>query len=307
MVIVRSPASATVVNAISMGKGSAFGIKLYVTADVTVLNYDSDKDIECRFKSLDDPDMDSELVELCIRMVYDELNKYDDFNLKNIYLKVETKSDIPPGSGLSSSSAASNSVVYATFLLLLEEAGMTREDVDISEWDLLNIGIDASLEVGVTKTGSFDDATASFYGGWKVTNNYNREILHDYLVDYSKVLIYIPNKSLYTAQSDVKAMQTLAPLVEIAFSYAMKKNIEKALTLNGFLFCVALNVDSQVSMDALKAGAKAAGLSGTGSAYSILVDDSTDIDEIKSALSKYPGRLVETEPDNVGSVVLDNL
>lgn len=303
MVKVRSPASATVINAISMGKGSAFGIKLYVSVDVTVLSRDAKEDIECVCKSLDDPDMDMSLMELCVRMTYDELNKYESFNLNNICLKVETKSDIPAGSGLSSSSAASNSVVYATLLALLDEANMTRNDVDISDEDILNIAIDASLEIGVTKTGSFDDAVASFYGGWKVTNNYDRKILHDYLVDYDKVLIYIPDKPLYTAQSDVKAMKTLAPLVEIAFEYAMKKNIEKALTLNGFLFCVALNLDTQISMDALKSGAKAAGLSGTGSAYSILVDNSTDINEIKSALSKYPGKLIETEPDNVGSVV----
>ena len=99
-------------------------------------------------------------------------------------------------------------------------------------------------------------------------------------------------------------MKTLAPLVEIAYSHAIKKNIEKALTLNGFLYCVALDLNSQIAMDALKSGAVAAGLSGTGSAYSILVDDLSDIDEIKSALSKYGGRLVETKPDNKGSVVI---
>ncbi|OED30884.1 shikimate kinase [Methanosphaera sp. WGK6] len=304
MVKVRSPASATVINAISTGKGSAFGIKLYVTADAYVLDYNTSKDIEAICESLDSPDMDTSLMDLCVKMVYDKLNECDNFNLKNIRLKVETKSDIPPGSGLSSSSAASNSVVYAVLLALLEEANMTRDDVLITDEDILNIGIDASLEVGVTKTGSYDDASASFYGGWKITDNYERKILYDYIVDYSKVLIYIPNKSLYTAQSDVNAMKTLAPLVEIAFSNAINKNIEQALTLNGFLYCAALNLDSQISIDALKSGANAAGLSGTGSAYSILVDDSMDIDEIKSALSKYPGRLIETEPDNEGAVVI---
>ena len=137
MVKVRSPASATVINAISMGKGSAFGIKLYVTSDVRVLNHDE--------------------------KVYYKLREFDIFNLKNITLKVETKSDIPPGSGLSSSSAASNSIVYATLMELLSEANLSRDDVDITDEDLINMGIDASLEVGVTKTGSYDDASASFY------------------------------------------------------------------------------------------------------------------------------------------------
>ena len=127
--------------------------------------------------------------------------------------------------------------------------------------------------------------------------------MKDYSIKYSKVLIYIPDKSSYTAQCDVENMKVLAPLVEIAFSHAIDENIEKALTLNGLLYANALNFDTNIVLDALKAGAKAAGLSGTGSAYSILVDD-LDIEEIKSALSKYPGLLIETEPDNEGSVVI---
>ena len=304
MVKVRSPASATVINAISTGKGSAFGIELYVTAEVKILNRESDSDIAYVCKSLDNPDMDTTLMELCVEKVYDRLLEHPKFNLKNITLLVETKSDIPPGSGLSSSSAASNSVVYATILTLLEEANMTLDDVNITDEDILNLGIDASLECGVTKTGSYDDASASYYGGWKITDNYERKMLYEYSIEYQKILIYIPNKSLYTAQSDVKAMKTLSSLVEIAFDNAVNKNIEKALTLNGLLYCAALDLDSQISMDALKSGAKAAGLSGTGSAYTILVDDTSNIDEIKKVLSKYPGKLIETKPDTIGTVVL---
>ncbi len=304
MVSVRSPASATVINAISTGKGSAFGIQLYITANVTISSENTDKLIDCNCKSLDKPDMDTKLMELCVKKVYERLSQCPDFNLKNIVVNVETKSDIPPGSGLSSSSATSNSVVYATLLALLEKEDMTLDDVGITDEDIINIGIDASLEAGVTKTGSYDDASASFYGGWKITDNMQRKILHDYPINYRKILIYIPNKSLYTAQSDVKAMKTLSSLVEIAFENAVNKNIEKALTLNGFLYCAALNLDTQIAIDALKLGAKAAGLSGTGSAYTILLDDSSDVNEIKNALSKYPGKLIETRPDDEGSAVI---
>ena len=304
MVKVRSPASATVINAISMGKGSAFGIGLYITADVNIIDKTTDNDLEVISESLDNPNMDTSLMDLCVRMIYDKLLEYDKFNLKNVVVSVKTKSDIPPGSGLSSSSAASNSVVYAALLAFLEKAGMTRDDIDFSDEDIVNLAIDASLEVGVTATGAYDDASASFYGGWKITDNYNRKILKDFVLDYQKVLIYIPNKSLYTAQSDVKAMKTLAPLVEIAFENASEKNIEKALTLNGFLYCAALDINPKIAIDALKLGAKAAGLSGTGSAFTILLDDNSDIDLIKSSLSDYPGRLIETSPDNEGSVVL---
>lgn len=303
MVKVRSPASATVINAIATGFGSAFGIKLYVTADVNIVSFDAKEDIECECISLDDPDMDTSLMERCIKLTYEKLCEYDCFNLKNIKLEVKTKSDIPPGSGLSSSSAASNSVVYGTIIDLLGACNLTMDDVNITDDDIVNIAIEASLDVGVSITGAYDDASASFYGGWKICDNYERKILKDYSIKYSKVLIYIPDKSSYTAQCDVENMKVLAPLVEIAFSHAIDENIEKALTLNGLLYANALNFDTNIVLDALKAGAKAAGLSGTGSAYSILVDD-LDIEEIKSALSKYPGLLIETEPDNEGSVVI---
>ena len=92
--------------------------------------------------------------------------------------------------------------------------------------------------------------------------------------------------------------------MEIAFDNAVNKNIEKALTLNGLLYCAALDLDTQIAIDALKLGAKAAGLSGTGSAYTILLDDTSDVNEIKEKLSKYPGKLIETKPDNTGSVVI---
>ena len=303
MVIVRSPASATVINAISTGKGSAFGIELYVTAEVTVMYNESVKSVEYICKSLDHPNMDTRLMEESAKRAYDKLNENPLFNLENICIIVETTSDIPPGSGLSSSSAASNSVVYATLLALIDECGLNRDAFNITDEDIINMAIDASLEVGVTKTGSYDDASASFYGGWKITDNYEREILHEYRVEYEKVLIYIPNKSLYTAKSDVNAMKSISSLVEIAFNKAIEKNIEDALTLNGFLYCAALDLDSQISMKAIKAGAKAAGLSGTGSAYTILANPE-DMESIKDALRDYPGRLIECRPDNTGSIVL---
>ena len=39
------------------------------------------------------------------------------------------------------------------------------------------MAIDASLDAGVTITGSFDDATASYFGGVVVTDNKNREFI----------------------------------------------------------------------------------------------------------------------------------
>ena len=84
-----------------------------------------------------------------------------------IYLK--TISTLPVASGLSSSSATSNAVVMATLEALFRE-GLVEMD-KLGPMEILKMGIDASLEAGVTITGAMDDASASFFGGLSITNN----------------------------------------------------------------------------------------------------------------------------------------
>ncbi len=47
----------------------------------------------------------------------------------------------------------------------------------MNDLEIVNLAIDSSLEAGVTITGAFDDATASYFGGVTVTDNINREII----------------------------------------------------------------------------------------------------------------------------------
>jgi shikimate kinase len=303
MVKVRSPASATVINAISMGKGSAFAIGLYITADVNILDEKTDKDLKVISESLDNPDMDTSLMDLCAEMVYEKLSEHDKFNLKNIVLSIKTKSDIPPGSGLSSSSAASNSVVYATLLTLLDEAGLSREDVEFSDEDIVNMAIDASLDARVTITGSFDDATASYFGGVVVTDNRKREFLLKEKMEEHPILVYMPNFYSKSGDSNPDRMKLLSSLVETAFEFAKQKNYFKALNLNGLIYSATLGFDSKIAVDALEAGALASGLSGTGSSFVAIVSDDS-IDEVKETWSKYEGRVLETCVDNRGCQLL---
>jgi shikimate kinase len=157
--VVKSPGSATVINAIATGCGSAFGIMRYVTAEVELKS----SDIICK----SDKDVDTSLMELCVKKV---LSKFD----IDTGVRVKTYSDLPVASGLSSSSATSNAVTQAAVLALSKEYG---PDYHMSDSEILNLAIDASLEAGVTITGAFDDASASFFGGLTVTDNMNRKIL----------------------------------------------------------------------------------------------------------------------------------
>lgn len=299
--IVRSPGSATIVNAIATGSGSAFGINLDIVAEVRSTSYG----IKCS----PDLDIDTSLMELCAKNVFNyyqinfEDNKGDLRSVEDVIgIEISTKSDLPPASGLSSSSALSNAVTLATSELIVDE--FDKKPMD--DLEIVNLAIDSSLEAGVTITGAFDDATASYFGGVTVTDNINREIIIKEKMDNHKLLIYMPNIDSMTANSDVKRMKLLAPLVEMAFEKASQKEYYTALNLNGILYSNALDFDTKIAIDALSAGAIASGLSGTGSAYVAIVDNESK-DNVKDIWNSYTdsGRIIETEVDNLGTSIIE--
>lgn len=286
MIKVRSPGSATIINAISTGCGSAFGVQLYVDVEVKL---NSGSKIKCS----SDQDVDTTLMEICAKNV---LKLYQ----MNIGANIHIKSTLPVASGLSSSSAVSNGVTMALEKAIVEE-NMINSILD--EADLLNMAVDSSLEAGVTITGAFDDASASFYGGISVTNNLKREIIRNEKWNGQNILIYMPDKKSPTAETDVARMKLLAPWVKLAFKEVLKGNIYHALSLNGLLYCSALHFDPDIALDALQAGASAAGLSGTGPSFVAIAEDEIS-HKVVEAWDSYPGRVIKTKVDNQGTQVI---
>lgn len=296
--IVRSPGSATIVNAIATGSGSAFGINLDIVAKAKLT--------DSRIKCFPDLDIDTSLMEICTKNVFKHYNiKFEDNNHNTndhvCGIEISTKSNLPHASGLSSSSALSNSITLAISSLLAEEF----DKKPMNDMEIINLAIDSSLEAKVTITGAFDDATASYFGGVTVTNNINREILVKEKMDNHKVLIYMPNIDSMTANSDVKRMKLLAPLVDMAFEKACQKQYFTALNLNGILYSNALGFNTEIAIDALSVGAIASGLSGTGSAYVAIVEDESK-DDVKDIWKSYTdsGRIIETGVDNLGTSLI---
>ncbi|HMK53153.1 MAG TPA: shikimate kinase [Methanobacteriaceae archaeon] len=283
---VQSPGSATVINAIATGCGSAFGIKLHVVASAHLKS----SNIVCKAEGVED----TSLMEICIRNV---LNRFD----LDTGMSIKTTSTLPAASGLSSSSATSNAVIMAALEILHKEGLVDKNS--LSRMEILKMGVDASLEAGVTITGALDDASASFFGGLTITNNPAFEIIRREEMEGQNILIYMPHRKSPTAQSNVARMKLLAPWVKIAFQEVLNGNLYEALTLNGLLYCSALKFDSQITMDALEAGACAAGLSGTGPSFVALAGDE-EADQVEDAWSSYSGRVIRTEVDNHGTRVI---
>ena len=281
--VVRSPGSATIINAIATGFGSAFGIGLDIVCNAKTQSHS----ITCS----NDVGADTSLMELCVSNVFD----YYGVDSAEFGLDIKTTSELPMASGLSSSSALSNAVTAISSKIISEEFNLEP----LSDFDIINLAIESSLKAKVTITGAFDDATASYFGGVTVTDNGARKILIKEPMEELPVLVYMPNFISKSGSSDVNKMKLMAPLVETAFEIAKNKDYFKALNLNGLIYAAALGFDSSIAIDALNAGALASGLSGTGSSF-VAICEEDKIDDIKEAWSLLDGRVIETFSDNEG-------
>jgi shikimate kinase len=142
-------------------------------------------------------------------------------------------------------------------------------------------------------TGAFDDACASYFGGAVVTDNLKRRIVRRFaLPEGLAVLFHVPYKKAYTGDSDVARLGLVRPLVEIAYREALRANFWGALSVNGLIYSAALGFDAKVALDALAAGALAAGLCGKGPAVTAVVTDER-IDAVKTALQGYEGEVLQ--------------
>ncbi|MDA0524472.1 shikimate kinase [Methanococcoides alaskense] len=241
----------TVINAIATWKGAAFGVDLKTFADVELT-----KESSSFIGTIEGvPQGDTTLIERSMELVLEH------FGIE-MGGTVVTRSEVPLASGLKSSSAAANATILAT----LDALGETLEPLDA-----VNMGVRAAKDAGVTITGAFDDACASFFGGIVVTDNRKNELVKRTEKEMD-VVIFAPDRQSFSSQTNVHNSELLAPWVDMAYDLALEGEYEKAMTLNGFLYCGALGFSTDIMMEALKCGVKGVSLSGTGPAYSALVD-----------------------------------
>jgi len=288
----KASGAGTVINAIATYKGSAFGINRWTYAEVELgedfkgieahtelkLELEGERD---KYKGRD-VDIDTRLIERCLELV---LKKFNLPLCGYVYMR----SEIPIGSGLKSSSAAANATVVAA----LDAIG-----ADMDALDAIRIGVNAALDTGVSITGAFDDACASLLGGVVITDNMKKELIMREEKD-SEVLIFVPEEKAFTADTDVQRSRLVAPWVDIAYELALASKFEDAMTLNGFLYCAALNFSPEPMLKALECNVRGVSLSGTGPSFVALVDRTAEA-ELYRAWSELDieGRIIKTRINN---------
>jgi shikimate kinase len=263
---------ATIVNAIASWKGSAFAVELKTYAEVCLDLPFSSKIIQGTV--FGSPKTDTALIEYCVEAVFEQFDYAGTAS-------VLTKSSLPIASGLKSSSAAANAVILAA----LDALGETMDPIDI-----VSLGVAAAKKAGVTITGAYDDACASFFGGVVLTDNRSLSLLQRDEFDYD-VLILNPNVKVLSSQTNISRCILMKDLADIAFETALNGDYKKAMKLNGLVYCGALGFNPEPAISCMEIGQYfgiAAGLSGTGPSFAALL----------------PRRHALTEPDQL---ILDNV
>jgi shikimate kinase len=267
--------AATIVNAIALGKGAAFGVDLWTKAEVKLTNEQQ----VVRVEIASDPTESKVLAERTVMQVFRHFGVEKQFGAK-----VTTSSTIPIARGLKSSSAAANAVALATIAAL----GKTLDDLTV-----VNLGVEAAFKAKVTVTGAFDDACASYFGGAVATDNLKRKIVKRFpLPEGLVVLFHVPSAKAYTGKSDVTKLKTVKPMVKIAYKEALRENLWAALSLNGLIYSSALGFNPSAALDALNAGALAAGLCGKGPAVTAVVPEDK-VEKVKAALQGHEGEVLQ--------------
>jgi shikimate kinase len=269
----------SILNAFATGKGAAIGIDLSTRASVILQNGGGEISALAASTSA----KSSKLVTTVVEKVL----QYYGYEGK-LHGEVVTSSSIPTAVGLKSSSAAANAVALATASALDEEP---NDDV------LVDIGIQASLECGVSLTGAYDDSFVSWYGGAALTDNTRRKVEKRLKIPENiRILILVPNRQTLTGSLDLQKFAPIKRISELAYAEASNGHIWDALTINGLAVSAVLGEDPSPALSSIQAGALGAGLSGKGPAIASVVEEQ-DAQEVRRAFEKFDGRTIDTKPN----------
>ncbi len=265
----------SIVNAIATGKGATLGISLKLE---TILETSSGKGIVIES---DNQSLSSRLINRTIQKMVSKRE------LERTKLHVLLKSEIPTGYGLKSSSAISSSVALAC-------AKLFKPKVD--DHQVLLASVNASIETKVSITGAYDDACACYYGGFVVTDNYKRKIIHSEKGPKNlSAVIFVPKSR---KRGNVKKLKTLEAVFSKAWSLAKNSDYWNAMILNGLATSAILNSDPKIISDLIEKGAVGASVSGNGPAI-VAVTKHENLSKIKKVFSNLEGRIIVSDVNNI--------
>ena len=268
----------SIVNAIATGMGSALGISLKVTAEAQIqtghgIKFTAGRNGDRLIKNIIQKTIPKEII---------------DGNM----ISINVDSQIPFGYGLKSSSAVSNAVALA--------CSRIAKEAEIDDYGILDVSTGSSLEAKVSMTGAYDDATACYFGGFTVTDNYSRRLIRkEKAPEHLYAIIMLPTDS---SRGDIHKLKNFSDLFIDAFELAESGQYWKAMKLNGVLASAALSSSYAPVLDAIEHGALSASISGNGPSIAAVGYEDT-VEQIVEALSEFDGRIIVSRVNNEKAVV----
>ena len=268
----------SIVNAIATGMGSALGISLKVTAEAQIqtghgIKFTASRNGDRLIKNIIQKTIPKEII---------------DGNM----ISISVDSQIPLGYGLKSSSAVSNAVALA--------CSRMAKEAEIDDYGILDVSTRSSLEARVSMTGAYDDATACYFGGFTVTDNYSRRLIRkEKAAENLYAIIMLPTNS---SRGDIHKLRNFSDLFIDAFQLAESGQYWKAMKLNGVLASAALSSSYAPALDAIEHGALSASISGNGPSIAAVGYEDT-VEQIVQILSKFQGRIIVSRVNNEKAVV----
>jgi shikimate kinase len=206
--------------------------------------------------------------------------------LAKIKLKVSLNSEIPTGYGLKSSSAISSAVSLGCAKLFRP---------DMNETEILRIGVDASIKTKVSLTGAYDDACACYYGGFNVTDNYNKKIIHsEKCLDDISAIIFLPKSR---KRGKIKKLVTLSNVFERAWNFARNSDYWNAMIINGLATSAILGSDPKIISKLIENGALGASISGNGPSIAAIAKNDV-LSDVKKVFAPLDGNVTITKINN---------
>jgi shikimate kinase len=250
--VASSRGAMTILNAIPTGIGAALGITLQTDAEVSISDGKPGIRVSLPERGEDDC-LAKECVEAAFKSACRELSS----------VKVRTKSTIPISRGLKSSSAAANAVTLAAVRAL---------DIEMDDVEIVKMGVAAARRANVTVTGAFDDAMACYFGGVAVTNNTEMEVIKRATLKKRnlRVILHVPEQKIRKAGLSRNTFKPLFKKFKEVEELVLDGDYFEAIDMNGELIAESLGIDNGVAERAIKSGAVAAGITGTGPATAIL-------------------------------------
>jgi len=248
----------TVVNAIPCGMGATVGVDLTTEAEFKVRGSERSVTI------MNDRDEDTTMARICVKRTFEHfgLNEPEGWSLS-------VDSQIPVSRGLKSSSSACNAIISSVSGHVHEEYGKGFRGTE-GTMEMIRLGVRCAREANVTVTGSFDDACGCHLGGLIVTDNSNDTIISRSEVGENDVILFVPRTKIRKPLLDRNRFRELADTAKDLVRSA-GKDWYGALTRNGSMVARIIGIDDSIARTAIRMGALAAGVSGTGPAISVVV------------------------------------